>query len=96
MGFVPDYRDGVSADSHRLPYRPYLAGRPDIDDPATVPDGAHKINRSGPHILAEVSPFPLFRRRTSLDRALKSFIVIPSHCVSGRTERLEKSRGQPS
>ena len=95
MGFVPDYRDGVSADSRRLPYCP---GTPPghIDDPATVPDGAHKINRSGPHILAEVSPFPLFRRRTSLDRALKSFIVIPSHCVSGRTERLEKSRGQPS
>ncbi len=63
MGFVPDHRDGVSADSHRLPYRPYLAGRPDIDDPATVPEGAHKVNRSGPRILARLSPFPLLSLR---------------------------------
>ena len=61
MGFVPDYRDGVSADSHRLPYRPHLAGRPDIDDPATVPEGAHKVNRSG--YPSPGQPFPLLSLR---------------------------------
>jgi len=59
----PDYRDGVSVDSHRLPYRPHLAGRPDIDDPATVPEGADKVNRSGPQILARVGPSPLLSLR---------------------------------
>src|SRR6266436_2293840 len=31
-GFVPDYSDGVAADSHRLPWGPHLAGRPDTKD----------------------------------------------------------------
>src|SRR5512143_2147714 len=35
-GFVPDYSDGVAADSHRLPWSPHPAGRPDTDDGATV------------------------------------------------------------
>src|SRR5262249_30999157 len=30
VGFVPDYSDGVAADSHRLPWRPHAAGHPDI------------------------------------------------------------------
>ncbi len=29
VGFVPDYSDGVAADSHRLPWGPHLAGHPD-------------------------------------------------------------------
>src|SRR5215510_14101513 len=29
VGFVPDYSDGVAADSHRLPWGPHPAGRPD-------------------------------------------------------------------
>ena len=29
-GFVPDHSDGVAADSHRLPWGPHAAGRPDI------------------------------------------------------------------
>src|SRR5438094_5028014 len=38
-GFVPDYSDGVAADSHRLPWGPHLAGRPDANDAVTVADG---------------------------------------------------------
>src|SRR6266542_6913284 len=31
-GFVPDYSDGVAADSHRLPWDPLPAGRPNTND----------------------------------------------------------------
>jgi hypothetical protein len=44
-GFVPGYSDGVAADSHRLPWGPRLAGRPDTNDAVTVPDQAHTVKR---------------------------------------------------
>jgi hypothetical protein len=43
-GFVPGYSDGVAADSHRLPWGPRLAGRPDTNDAATISDPAHTVN----------------------------------------------------
>src|SRR5881397_292808 len=36
VGFVPDYSDGVAADSHRLPWGPRSAGRPDTVNTLTV------------------------------------------------------------
>ena len=39
-GFVPDYSDGVAADSHRLPWGPHPAGRPDTKDGQTVAEEA--------------------------------------------------------
>jgi len=36
VGFVPDYSDGVAADSHRLPWGPPFAGRPDTVNTLTV------------------------------------------------------------
>ena len=44
-GFVPGYSDGVAADSHRLPWGPRLAGRPDTNDAVTVPDPADTVKR---------------------------------------------------
>src|SRR2546428_6256905 len=46
-GFVPDYSDGVAADSHRLPWGSHLAGRPDANDAVTLADGQYQVNRSG-------------------------------------------------
>jgi len=45
-GFVPDYGDGVAADSHRLPWGPHPAGRPDTMDGQTVAEGSGQRNRS--------------------------------------------------
>jgi hypothetical protein len=45
-GFVPDYSDGVAADSHRLPWGPHPAGRPDTMDGQTVAEGSGQRNRS--------------------------------------------------
>src|SRR6266542_6877637 len=36
VGFVPDYSDGVAADSHRLPWRPRSAGHPDTVNMLTL------------------------------------------------------------
>jgi hypothetical protein len=46
-GFVPDYSDGVAADSHRLPWGSHLAGRPDANDAVTLADEPYQVNRSG-------------------------------------------------
>ena len=45
-GFVPDYSDGVAADSHRLPWGPHPAGRPDTMDGQNVAEGSGQRNRS--------------------------------------------------
>ena len=45
-GFGPDYRAGVAADSHRLPWGPHPAGRPDPMDGQTVAEGSGQRNRS--------------------------------------------------
>ena len=36
VGFVPDYSDGVAAVSHRLPWSPHPAGRPDTVNVLTL------------------------------------------------------------
>src|SRR5712692_1872789 len=46
-GFVPDYSDGVAADSHRLPWGSHLAGRPDANDAMTLADGQYQVKRRG-------------------------------------------------
>ena len=46
-GFVPDYSDGVAADSHRLPWGPHPAGRPDTVDGQTVAEEPGQRNRPG-------------------------------------------------
>src|SRR6185295_4196346 len=43
-GFVPDHSDGVAADSHRLPWGPHPAGRPDTVDGQTVAEGPRQRN----------------------------------------------------
>ena len=47
VGFVPDYSDGVAADSHRLPWDPHPAGRPDTVSVATVAE-AGAAGQPGP------------------------------------------------
>src|SRR6266852_5843227 len=44
-GFVPDYSDGVAADSHRLPWGSHLASRPVANDAVTVADGQSGCKR---------------------------------------------------
>src|SRR5215510_4160842 len=39
VGFVPDHSDAVAAESHRLPWDPLPAGRPDAIGPVTVTEG---------------------------------------------------------
>ncbi len=57
VGFVPDYSDGVAADSHRLPWGPHPAGRPDIVDAETVADPMRRVNRpAAPRAPAEPRP----------------------------------------
>src|SRR5689334_9530135 len=46
-GFVPDYSDGVAADSHRLPWGPRPAGRPTPRTGATVTEREAK-GKAGP------------------------------------------------
>ena len=46
-GFVPDNSDGVAAESHRLPWGPHPAGRPDLVDAETVADRMGLVNRRG-------------------------------------------------
>src|SRR5512144_2771162 len=60
-GFVPDYSDGVAADSHRLPWGPHPAGRPDTDDGATVTERRGKGK-------ASPAPVPYQRERRSMCR----------------------------
>jgi len=36
VGFVPDYSDGVAADSHRLPSGPRIADHPDVVNQPTL------------------------------------------------------------
>ncbi len=62
-GFVPDYSDGVAADSHRLPWGPHPAGRPDTMDGQTVTEGSGLRNR--PAGIYQ-SPSRSMRRRSRL------------------------------
>jgi hypothetical protein len=63
-GFVPDYSDGVAADSHRLPWGPHPAGRPDTVDGQTVAEapGQRKARRRTAYQPASRS----MRRRSRL------------------------------
>src|SRR5438445_6900224 len=45
-GFVPDYSDGVAADSHRLPWGP--SGRPGANNAGTVSDDRPASQPPGP------------------------------------------------
>src|SRR5712692_7217533 len=57
-GFVPDYSDGVAADSHRLPWGSHLAGRPDANDAVTLADGQYQVNRSSTAPRQVPTPIP--------------------------------------
>src|SRR2546427_8419493 len=58
-GFVPDYSDGVAADSHRLPWGSHLAGRPDANDAVTLADGQYQVKRG---LGSQASPHADSRR----------------------------------
>ena len=45
VGFVPDYSDGVAADSHRLPWGPHPAGHPDTVNALTVTERRARVKR---------------------------------------------------
>src|SRR6266508_399699 len=45
VGFVPDYSDGVAADSHRLPWRPRSAGHPDTVNMLTLTERDCRVKR---------------------------------------------------
>src|SRR5437867_12426139 len=57
VGFVPDYSDGVAADSHRLPWGPPFAGRPDTVNTLTVTERDGPVKQgSAPPAVSEVGP----------------------------------------
>src|SRR3989442_4482452 len=77
-GFVPDYSDGVAADSHRLPWGPHLAGRPDANDAATVADGQSGRKRG-------TGPIRFEEGRAGRDRLV-------GHGVAARPTLIDRSR----
>src|SRR2546425_5371875 len=61
-GFVPDYSDGVAADSHRLPWGP--RGRPGANNAGTVPESARcrktdTLGVVGQFEITQIDPLPL-------------------------------------
>src|SRR6266849_2973774 len=61
-GFVPDYSDGVAADSHRLPWGSHLAGRPDANDAVKRSRWAIGM-QAGAHVVL-LGPLPYNPRST--------------------------------
>src|SRR5262245_14291305 len=57
VGFVPDHSDGVAADSHRLPWGPRPAGRPDT---------ANATDSNNPALPGQASSRGNLRRNASL------------------------------
>src|SRR5215469_1170391 len=58
VGFVPDYSDGVAADSHRLPWGPPRAGHPDSANVVTLTERHRRVKQGRSGVVGQfASPY---------------------------------------
>jgi len=92
VGFVPDYSDGVAADSHRLPWGPRSAGRPDTVNAVTLTERDCRVKQGTPPLFWRL---PCNRRRACAKCEHRLFDVHVSHGPPLRTGSLLNPSMEP-